>query len=74
MMDTSSCIPESNVGFIIILSSERSDGNVVALGFNPESNQFATWIYDRDGGFNYGHYNENLGDALDDFERRASKT
>ena len=72
MKNTSPCIPESNVGFIIILSMERSDGRVVALGFNPKSKEFVTWLYDHEGGFNYGHYTGDLQSALNDFDRRVA--
>lgn len=62
-----------NCGFIIIAASGiGEEGYEFVLGFNPNSRAYATWKYDVDGGYNYGHYMFDFRSAVKDFLLRQA--
>lgn len=74
-------IPSENVGFDIVSATLISDRDVVVLGKKEVLNentgivsrQFVTWMYNKDGGFYWGHYFDSKEKAFKDYIERINQ-
>lgn len=64
---------EKNAGYEIVDFEQYDHKNAVVLARNPNTGMWATWVYNRQSEFFWGHYFDSRMDAKKDYHKRLAE-